>query len=133
MIRIYCDGGARGNPGPAAAAFVVEAKGKVIHKEAFFLGKATNNVAEYSAVVSALDWAANNFPMEAIGVALDSELVAKQMSGIFKIKNEALRNYFFSAKELEKKISGKVFYTAVGRNKNKLADFLVNKVLDENS
>jgi len=63
---------------------------------------------------------------------LDSELVAKQLAGLFKIKNENLRNYFFSIKELEKKISSRIFFTAVPRSKNKLADLLVNKALDEN-
>lgn len=131
MIRIFCDGGARGNPGPAAAAFVVEEQGKIIHKEAKFLGRETNNVAEYSAVVSALTWAHKNLPKTDLRITLDSELVAKQMSGLFKIKNENLRNYFFAAKELEDKIGGRVTYRVVRRDKNKLADFLVNKVLDE--
>jgi len=133
-LKIYCDGGARGNPGPAAAAFVVEKNGKVIYKEAKFLGEQTNNAAEYSAVFAAMGWLVEktkDLPPE-IYFVLDSELVAKQLAGLFKIKNENLRNYFFSIKELEKKISSRIFFTAVPRSKNKLADLLVNKVLDEN-
>jgi|SRR3990172_1603829 len=132
-LKIYCDGGARGNPGPAAAAFVVEKNGKVIYKEAKFLGEQTNNAAEYSAVLAGMGWLekSKNPPSEVYFV-LDSELVAKQLAGLFKIKNENLRNYFFSIKELEKKISSRIFFTAVPRSKNKLADLLVNKVLDEN-
>ena len=138
MIQIFCDGGARGNPGPAAAAFVVEENGKVIYKHSKYLKKATNNVAEYSAVVLALSWLNKNLPKARGGttdikIILDSELVAKQMSGVFKIKNENLRNYFFAAKSLEKKTGRRVVYESVSRNKNKLADFLVNKALDENT
>ncbi len=133
-LTVYCDGGARGNPGPAAAAFVVERDGRVIHKESRFLGRATNNEAEYAAVLLAVHWLLKN-PKNydtAVLLVLDSELVAKQLSGIFKIKSEKLRNYFFSIKELERKIQAGLFYKSVSRNKNKLADFLVNKTLDEN-
>ena len=130
---VYCDGGARGNPGPAAAAFVVEEGGRAIHKEAKFLGEATNNVAEYKGVILALKWISQRkkeMP-EKIQFVLDSELVTKQLSGKYKIKNENLRNLYFSAKELENKIPSKVFYLNVERERNRLSDFLVNKKLDE--
>ena len=132
-LKVFCDGGARGNPGPAAAAFVVEKDGKVIFKSAKYLGKTTNNVAEYEAVVLAMRWLSknNNFN-EPIYFFLDSELVAKQLGDLFKIKNENLRNLYHTVKEEEKKISVKIFYSPVPRTKNKLADLLVNKVLDEN-
>lgn len=132
-IKIFCDGGARGNPGPAACAFAVEIKGKAVYKEAKFLGKATNNVAEYSAVILALNWARKNVSGKEIEIILDSELVAKQLSGAFKIKNEKLKTLFLRAKGLEKSIAPKVLYKIVRREKNKLADFLVNKSLDENT
>lgn len=134
FVKIFCDGGARGNPGPAAGAFVVEADGKIIFKDAKFLGETTNNVAEYSALVMALSWVYGNLPKVVkpkIVVVMDSELVAKQMSGRFKVKNENLKNYFWQAKNLEKKIGLPISYQAVPRNKNKLPDFLVNKKLDE--
>ena len=132
-IKVFCDGGARGNPGPAASAFVVEVDGKAFYKESKFLGKATNNVAEYSAVILALDWLAANVAGRDVEIVLDSELVAKQMAGVFKIKNENLRNLFLKAKGLEKKGSVRVSYAVVRREKNKLADFLVNKSLNENT
>lgn len=134
-LQIYCDGGARGNPGPAASAFVVEKNGKVIYKEGRFLGNSTNNSAEYSAVLMAMRWLEKNIPngKKEIFFILDSELVAKQLAGFFRIKNENLRNYFFSIRELEKKIPATIFYKSVPRSKNRLADFLVNETLDENS
>lgn len=136
ILKIYCDGGARGNPGPGAAAFVVEKDGRVVYKESKFLGTITNNIAEYTAVIQGLKWLGKNQLeryTENIFFILDSELVAKQLSGNFKVKNENLRNLFFTVKSLEKKISRNIFYRSVSRTKNKLADFLVNKTLDENS
>jgi ribonuclease HI len=132
LTKIYCDGGARGNPGPAASGFVVEKEGKVIFKGSEFLGEATNNVAEYQAVIIALNWLIKNSEKvsEEILFVLDSELVVKQLKGIFKVKNENLRNLFFTVKELESKINLRISYASVPREKNKLADFLVNKMLD---
>lgn len=132
-LKIFCDGGARGNPGPGAAAFVVENEGKVVFKGSKLLGKTTNNVAEYSAVLLATKWLKENFDkFEEVTFILDSELVTKQLSGLFKIKNENLRNLYFSIKEMEKSIPLKIFYTSTTREKNRLADLLVNKTLDEN-
>ena len=135
LLKIYCDGGARGNPGPAAAAFVVERQGKIIFKDAKFLGNVTNNVAEYSAVLFAMEWLSkfSNKVFDEVRFVLDSELVVKQLTGLFKIKNENLRSLYFSVKEKEEKIPLRISFAAVPRNKNKLADLLVNKVLDENS
>lgn len=134
-MKIYCDGGARGNPGSAAAAFVVEKDGRVFHKEAKYLGVATNNVAEYNALIMALSWAAKNKNIlsSAVLIIMDSELVVKQLSGAFKVKKEDLRNLFFTIKDLEKKIGRKIFYRNVERSKNKLADFLVNEELDKHA
>lgn len=135
MVKVFCDGGARGNPGPAAGAFVIELDGKIIYKGAKYLGKATNNIAEYSALALALTWLKDNkekITPSPISVFLDSELVAKQMSGLFKIKNENLRSLYLQAKETEKSIGLVVKYFSITREKNKLADFLVNKSLDEN-
>jgi ribonuclease HI len=134
-IKIFTDGGARGNPGPAAAAFVAEHKGKVVVHKNKYLGIATNNVAEYWGVILALNWILKNqnkYQQTKIVFNLDSELVAKQLSGIFKIKNENLRNLFLTAKNSEKKIQNTISYVSIPRSKNKLADLLVNKCLDEN-
>ena len=133
-LLVYCDGGARGNPGPAAAAIVVEKDGKVIHKESKYLGRGTNNEAEYSGAILGLEWVSKNITgAEKITFILDSQLVANQLSGKFKVKNENLRNRYFTAKALEKNISAEINYESVSRDRNKIADFLVNKELDENS
>lgn len=132
-FKIFCDGGARGNPGPAACAFVVYSQGKIIFKEASFLGKATNNIAEYSAVISALSWIKKN--LEIVGEApvnffLDSELVVRQLSKIYKVKNINLKKLFATAKNLEESLKNKIVYNHVYRSKNKIADELLNLELD---
>jgi len=135
IIKIFCDGGARGNPGPAAAAFVVEVGGKIFYKGSKFLGKATNNVAEYNALILALLWLKENLGKtngSGAFIFLDSELVVNQMSGTFKIKNENLRSLYVKAKAVEKSIGSGLKYFSVTREENKLADFLVNHTLDEN-
>jgi ribonuclease HI len=131
---IYCDGGARGNPGPAASAFVAIHNSKIIHKDSKYLGKATNNVAEYGSVILALTWLLKNYKtaMELeIIVNLDSELVTKQMAGLYKVKNPKLKEMYVIGKRLESKLSTKVSYKWTPRDKNRLADFLVNKELDK--
>lgn len=133
-IFIYCDGGARGNPGPAASAFVAIQDGKVIHKSSKYLGKATNNVAEYESVLLALSWLYKNYKDVLdlkIVVNLDSELVTKQMSGLYKVKNPTLREMYVKGKGIESKLSTKILYKWTPRDKNRLADFLVNKELDK--
>lgn len=132
--KVFCDGGSRGNPGPAAAAFVVEENGKVITKRGVYLGKATNNAAEYKAAIVALKWIVkkgDKVPSE-ITFIHDSELIARQLSGLYKIKNENLRNLYATAKAIQNNIPAKIVYTTVKRENNKIADFLVNKTLDEN-
>lgn len=131
MLKIFCDGGARGNPGPAASAIVVSKDGKVIFKNSKYLGVATNNVAEYNAVLLGLNYLEKN-PSD-VTFVLDSELVTNQLSGNFKVKNENLKKLFQGIKFLENKLKTKISYTHVLREKNRLADFLVNKALDENS
>ena len=137
LLKIYCDGGARGNPGPAAAAFVALRDGEtMLYKKAEYLGIKTNNEAEYSAVILALKWLAEN-PIyagsDSVRFYLDSELVTKQLSGNFKIKSKNLAKLFLVVKSLEKKLSVSTKYNHIPRVKNKLSDYLVNKTLDENS
>jgi len=130
-VEIYCDGGARGNPGPAACAFVAITNGKIIYKQGKYIGKATNNVAEYSAVILALTWLTKqNF--QEINFRLDSQLVARQLEGSYKIKNENLKSLFATARELQKKLNTQINFSYVPRIKNVLADRLVNDTLDEN-
>lgn len=130
-IIVNTDGGARGNPGPAACAFVVKRNGEVVFKEAFFLGNTTNNVAEYTAVLKALEWLIeNNFTKSNIFFEMDSELVVRQLNRIYKVKNLKLKEIFDRIKNLEKNFYFPISYTHIFREKNFLADKLVNEKLD---
>ena len=134
-LNINCDGGSRGNPGPAASAFIVSRDGEVIYKESKFLGVATNNDAEYSAVILALKWLSKLRELgenRRVNFILDSELVVRQIKGIYKIKNERLKKHYFEIIGLIKSLGVKVEFQNVGRMKNKLADQLVNEELDRN-
>ena len=127
--RLFTDGGARGNPGPAAYAYVLEAEdGTVLAAHGETIGVATNNVAEYRALVEGLRRAAAA-GIDELEVVSDSELLVKQMRGEYRIKNEALRALAREAEELARQI-GRVTYTAVRREHNDLADRLVNEALD---
>jgi ribonuclease HI len=127
--RLYTDGGARGNPGPAAAAFVLEAEdGTVLDARGTAIGVATNNVAEYRALVDGLRRAVE-VGVGDLDVVSDSELMVRQMRGEYRVKNEALRALFLEASALAREV-GKVSYTAVRRESNELADRLVNEALD---
>ena len=134
-LKIYSDGGARGNPGRAASAFVVIEEGKVIYKKSRYLGKTTNNFAEYTGVRMALDWLRKEYKKkggERITIYVDSQLVVKQLSGEYKVKSKSLEPLVLKIKKLEKIVGMVISYRSVPREKNKLADYLVNKVLDEN-
>jgi ribonuclease HI len=127
--RLFTDGGARGNPGPAAYAYVLEAENDTVlaaHGEA--IGVATNNVAEYRALVEGLRKAVE-VGIEELEVVSDSELLVHQMRGEWKIKKDTLRSLWDEAQDLAGRIA-KVRYTAVRREHNELADRLVNEALD---
>jgi len=127
--RLSTDGGARGNPGPAAYGYVLEAEdGTILDARGEAIGVATNNVAEYRALIAGLARAAE-VGVDELEVVSDSELVVKQMRGDYRVKNEALRELSLEAAALARKI-GRVTYTAVRREHNELADRLVNEALD---
>ncbi len=127
--RLSTDGGARGNPGPAAYGFVLETDdGTVLAAEGEAIGVATNNVAEYRALVAGLE-RARDLGLDEVEVVSDSELLVKQMRGEYKVKNEALRELSLAAARLAREI-GRVRNTAVRREHNELADRLVNEALD---
>ncbi|HYY74952.1 MAG TPA: ribonuclease HI family protein [Gaiellaceae bacterium] len=127
--RLSTDGGARGNPGPAAAAFVLEAEdGTMLAAHGEAIGVATNNVAEYRALVAGLRKAVE-LGVDELEVVSDSELLVKQMRGEYKIKNAALRELSLEATQLARRLAS-VRYTAVRREHNELADRLVNEALD---
>ena len=126
---LYTDGGSRGNPGPAAYGYVLEADdGTVLDSRGEPIGVATNNVAEYRALVAGLECAAEA-GVDDLEVVSDSELLVKQMRGEYRVKNQALQALFLEASELAREV-GKVSYRAVRREHNELADRLVNEALD---
>ena len=134
-LVIHTDGGARGNPGPAAAAFVIEHRGRVLHSDSKFLGNATNNFSEYQGVLLALGWILANrskIPSAPLIFYLDSELIVRQLMGVYKVKDENLRKLFLEVNSLIKQLKTKAVFNSVPRSKNKVADFLVNQELDKN-
>ena len=125
---IHTDGGARGNPGPAGIGVVIEINGEQ-NKYKEYIGKATNNQAEYKAVILALQ-KANELEVEEIDLFLDSELVQQQLNQKYKVKNKDLQPLFVQAWNLSQSFK-KIKYIHVARNDNKAADKLVNEALDE--
>lgn len=127
---VHVDGGARGNPGPAAAACVVsDPKGEVLEEQARLLGRATNNVAEYRALLLGLE-RAHALGATEVEVVNDSELVAKQVRGIYKVKHEAMRPLHREAMAALKEFE-RWSIRSVPRAQNAHADALVNAALDQ--
>ena len=127
--RLSTDGGARGNPGPAAFGYVLEAEdGHVLAAHGEAIGRATNNVAEYRGLLAGMEKAAD-LGVDELEVVSDSELLVKQMQGDYRVKNEALRVLWEDANDLERRFR-RVRYRAVRRAHNELADRLVNEALD---
>jgi len=127
--RLFTDGGSRGNPGPAAFAYVLEAEdGTVLAAHGEKIGVATNNVAEYSGLIAGLRKAVE-LQVPEVEVVSDSELLVKQMRGEYRVKNEALRTLSLEAARAARQL-GKVEYRHVRRAQNELADRLVNEALD---
>jgi len=132
-IKIFTDGGSRGNPGPSASAFVVFDGTIIVIERSEYLGLATNNLAEYNGVLMALKWLKENFnsnAVEQVDFVLDSELVVKQLNGIYKVKNPAIKKIYLSVNNYINDIPCKFSFTSVQRSENRHADFLVNKELD---
>jgi ribonuclease HI len=126
---LFADGGSRGNPGPAASgAVIVDPSGEVVAEAGQFLGVATNNVAEWTALLIGLEAAAER-GIRRLAVRMDSELVVKQVRGEYKVKHETLQPLHRKALTLLRKFEH-VDIKHVPRKLNKLADSLVNSVLD---
>ena len=135
-IIVYTDGGSRGNPGPSAVGVVVKNRGEVlIKKYSKEIGERTNNEAEYEAVVLALQKIKQLFGKEKakdmeIEIRMDSELVARQLGGAYKIEEERLFPLFIKTWNLKMDFK-KVVFKEIPREKNKEADFLVNQELNK--
>jgi len=126
----YIDGGARGNPGPAGwGAVIQDGSGEVVAELFGALPHATNNVAEYSGLLAALDWCAGQ-GATVVHVRSDSLLLVQQMRGVYKVKNEGLKPLHGRARLLAHSI-GKVTFEHVRRELNKEADRLANRAMDE--
>ncbi len=129
-IKIFCDGGSRGNPGPSAAGVVITTtEGKIVAEYCEYLGVQTNNYAEYSAVLLAL----RNIDQQHLGgkitFYLDSQLVVRQLNGEYKVKNTNIKSLY---EQIISQIGNlNVSFHHVYREDNKLADAQVNKCLDE--
>ncbi len=130
-IIMNTDGGARGNPGPAGIGIVIGINGKS-HEVSKYIGEATNNQAEYQAVIEALSWVKENIPEESeIECYLDSELIVEQLNQRYKLKNEGLKPLFWQVRDLVMALGGKVIFKYISREKNKQADELVNEAIDK--
>ncbi len=140
-LIIFTDGGARGNPGPAAAGVVIKDEtGQILNSISRTLGETTNNVAEYQGVIAALDWLRNNPIIQLsnkpinekfiIQFFLDSKLVVNQLNGLFKVKENHLRELILKVRFLEQEVGGDIYYNLIPREKNWEADKLVNEALD---
>ena len=129
--RVFSDGGARGNPGPAAVGVLVcDMQGQILKEHQETIGEATNNIAEYRAVLKGLELA-KEAGLEEIEYFVDSELVARQLSGVYRIKSPHLKDLVIQAKERERSFH-KVSYKQVPRTHEKIkwVDRLVNRALD---
>jgi ribonuclease HI len=126
---VHVDGGARGNPGPAAVAAVVQAGDEVVAEDAEFIGEATNNVSEYRALLLGLSLARSLGARE-VEVVNDSELVARQIGGQYKVKNPGLRPLWQEAMDALRSFD-RWSVKNVPRAQNARADELVNRALDQ--
>ncbi len=129
-LLVHTDGGARGNPGPAAIGVVIERDGKEIAAFGKPIGETTNNVAEYTGVIEALQKIKATGKISEADFFLDSILVVNQLNGLFKVKDAKLRELLSQVRILEQEVGGVVRYRAVPREQNRKADFLVNQALD---
>ena len=136
-VIIYTDGGARGNPGPAGSgAVLMDGEGKILKRAHKALGVATNNVAEYHGVILGLETllkmeGENNVRNIDIEIRMDSELVVRQMTGVYKVKDANLKQLFAEISELRRGHFPKIKFTHIPREKNKEADKESNVAMDK--
>ena len=133
-VFIYTDGGSRGNPGPAALGVHIEDEaGHRLLDIGKKIGDATNNVAEYSAIIEGFSWLLEN--KKEIGFTeahffMDSQLAYSQLVGLYKVKNDRIRQFMFEIRQKEAQLGIPIFYNHIPREKNIKADAMVNLALD---
>lgn len=128
--KLYTDGGARGNPGPAGIGFVLlDSDDNSLAEEGRYIGEATNNVAEYRALLLGLEWALA-MGIDKLSVYADSELMVRQLKGEYKVKNDGLIPLYQEAMRSARRFSS-ISFTHIPRAKNRRADKLVNRAVDE--
>lgn len=136
VLKIFTDGGARGNPGIGAAAFIIKNdSGEDVFKKGEFLKNTTNNNAEYRGVEMAMEWLEKEgakYDTDSAEFFIDSELVVKQLNGLYKIKDANLQNLAKHIQAIRQSLSFKIIFTHVRREKNREADLLVNQTIDGN-
>ena len=129
-LTINTDGGARGNPGPAGIGVVIkDQSGKILKEYGKYIGERTNNEAEYEAVISALE-SAKEFEPRMIEFRLDSELVNRQINGIYKVKEKRMQELYMKVRDLLIHFKNINFFH-VPREQNREADRLVNEAIDK--
>lgn len=134
ILQIYTDGGSLNNPGQAAFAYVIFDGKKQLFSHGESIGIASNNVAEYTGLIRALEktktlLTPNSYHITKIVVYSDSSLMVNQLNGLFKVKNAKLRDFVFKVRTLEGEINLPIIYIHIYREKNILADNLVKKAL----
>ncbi len=127
-VTVNIDGGARGNPGPAGAGVVIQADGAVLYRGGLFIGHATNNVAEYSGMIAGLEQA-DRLGASHVHIISDSQLIVRQMTGVYRVKNEGLKPLYQKARKLAGRFDECTF-EFVRREHNTEADRLVNLAID---
>jgi ribonuclease HI len=133
-VTVFTDGGARGNPGPAAlGVFIQDENGKELARIGKAIGETTNNVAEYAAIIEGFNWLLENkqrLNIESVNFFMDSQLACSQLSGVYKVKNPKIREFVFEIRQKEAKLGISITYAHVRREQNTKADFMVNQALD---
>ncbi len=133
-VNIYTDGGSRGNPGISGYGLVIYDDQKtLIYQESKFLGIKTNNEAEYSGIIAALEWVKKNqsaYQITQLNFFADSQLMIRQLQGVYKVKAPTLLPLFSRAQQLLLQINLPAKFTDVRREFNKLADELANQAMD---
>ncbi len=130
VLKIFTDGGSKGNPGPSSIGMVFYLDSKRVFHHHESIGVATNNEAEYSALTKALEIVKKNYSRQARSVEFysDSRLMVNQVNGLFKVKQGKIKEYILKIRGLEQEIKTPITYRLVPREKNREADLLVNSV-----